>query len=114
MHFFKEASLARRKKRVTFQSSVSVILIPCKAEYIQAKLYLSIWYSEAELEELKSAVRSEISQFIKEQKEQGIVISPRDAIRLFRDSPVSYSEHIESLDKPGLVRGTPVLGSPGL
>ena len=117
MNFFKETpetpSLPR-KKRVTFQGSVSVILIPCVAEYIQAKLSLSIWYSEAELDQLKSSLLSDISRFIKEQADKGFVISPRDAIRLYKDAPVSYSEHIESLDEPGLVRGTPVLGAAGL
>ena len=114
MNFFKETPEVPsmpRKKRVTFQRNVSVILIPCVAEYIQAKLSLSIWYSEEELEQLKSSLLSDISRFIKEQADQGIVLSPRDAIRLFKDAPVSYSEHIESLDRPGLVRGTSVVGT---
>eukprot|EP01040_Poterioochromonas_malhamensis_P006275 gene6275-6753_t len=52
---------AHRRKRVKFQSTASVVLIPTKDEYIEAGLFYELWYTEFEREWMESTAIVDLS-----------------------------------------------------
>lgn len=56
-----EPESPKRAKKVNFDSTVHVVLIPSRDEYTEANLSKSIWYSSRELQDIEKSAYLKIS-----------------------------------------------------
>lgn len=86
-------------RRVTFNETVQVVLIPCIQEYKDAKLFRSIWWDQTDMRSFQIAMGISFRKFL----ETAVCDSLRQALRLFIEDELANSEVIEQHEKRSML-----------
>lgn len=82
------AGVKRRSRKVSFNETVQVVLIPCIQEYKDAKIFRSIWWDQNELRGFQIAMGLSFRRFM-ETADYGNL---RQALRMFIDDELTRDE----------------------
>ena len=88
-------------RKVTFCRSVQVVLIPCIAEYREAKVMHSVWWSSVEMRQFHVDVAHTVQKYM---AEVTTLLDRRQVIRLLATDPEAFMS--EDTSEAGLLGGS--------